>query len=247
VRGAIRQLAILALLPALGACGGAVTGGEPPARVLFIGNSLTFSNDLPAMVAALGRGAGTLEIEYRMIALPSYSLEDHWHGGGARAALESEDWDAVVMQQGPSTQTGSRSHLRRWTKRWADAVRARGANPALMTVWPAAYAEVAFADVSQSYADAAEAADTALLPAGDAWLAALRRDRSIALYSEDAFHPSELGTYLAALVVYGGMTGIPVVGLPTTLEWEGNRLVVPTDVAAVLQAAAAEVLGDTPR
>lgn len=237
------MLLVLAVVAAVAsAC-----GGEPEAenygasRVLFIGNSLTA--DLPEMVAALARQSASIEIEYRTVVRPSASLEDLWNEGEARRALVSERWDVVVMQQGPAAHAWSRGHLQRWTKRWADAVRARGATPALLTVWPPAAQVNTFPDVVRNYATAAIAADAVLLPAGDAWLAAWRRDRTLALYSEDAFHPSELGTYLAALVAYGALAHVPAVGLPNVLEWEGNRLAVPAEVAVELQAAAAEVLG----
>jgi len=56
------------------------------------------------------------------------------------------------------------------------------------------------------------------LPAGEAWRAAWRRDSTLALYGPDAFHPSILGTYVAALVIYGGLTGRSPLGLPARLQ-----------------------------
>ena len=40
-----------------------------------------------------------------------------------------------------------------------------------------------------------------VLPVGEAWRSAWRIDPNIALYGPDGFHPSLMGTYLAALVV----------------------------------------------
>ncbi len=57
-------------------------------RVLFVGNSLTHTNDLPAVVATLARGLGT-EIEYETIAPGGVSLEDHWNAGRVPAELAS--------------------------------------------------------------------------------------------------------------------------------------------------------------
>jgi len=42
-------------------------------RLLFIGNSLTAANDLPATVTAMGRAAG-LRIECTASAKPNFSL-----------------------------------------------------------------------------------------------------------------------------------------------------------------------------
>src|SRR5688500_18603857 len=69
--------------------------------VLFVGNSLTETNDLPARVAALAAATGR-KLEYQTITFGGFSLEDHWNQGDARAALATRSWDVVVMQQGPS-------------------------------------------------------------------------------------------------------------------------------------------------
>jgi hypothetical protein len=81
-------------------------------------------------------------------------------------------------------------------------------------VWPEEERRSALPDVVASYAAAAEASDAVLLPAGAAWQAAWRRDSALELYGSDGLHPSELGTELAALVVYAGLTGVSPASLP---------------------------------
>lgn len=155
---------------------------------------------------------------------------------GARARLESGGWDAVVLQQGPSSLPESRAHLRRWSARWAGLARRVGARPALLTVWPEADRASSFAAVVASYAAAARAADALLLPAGDAWRRALARDPGLELYGADGFHPSELGTSLAALVVHAGLTGA---ALPPARELGGLG---DARTAETLRASAAAAL-----
>lgn len=46
-------------------------------RVLFVGNSLTATNDLPATVARLGAAEG-VAIDYRTFAPGGFSLADQW-------------------------------------------------------------------------------------------------------------------------------------------------------------------------
>jgi lysophospholipase L1-like esterase len=202
-------------------------------RVLFVGNSLTETNDLPAKVAALA-GATGRKLDYRTITFGGYSLEDHWHQGDAREALASGHWDVVVMQQGPSALPESQVDLRRWAMRWADEVRAAGARPALLTVWPESYRRSALGQVIASYRRAAQAAHAELLPAGLAWEWTWFCDRRIPLYGSDGFHPSALGTQTAALVVYGRLFRAPLVGAP--MPFRGR-------VARVVQKAAARALG----
>jgi hypothetical protein len=227
----VARIPLLVLLCALvlGCTSGGARGNEQPAlRVLFLGNSLTATNDLPAAVAAIGRREGR-RIDVRMVAPGGVNLEDHWTLTGAREALADGDWDAVVLQQGPSALPESQANLKEWAQRWADAIRAAGARPALLTVWPEGYRKAyAFGEVIRSYANAAAAAHAELFPAGVAWRAAWRRLPRLPLDGPDGFHPSPLGTYLTAVVVYGGLTG----SLPTV---RGTQ-------ARVLRAAAAEAL-----
>ena len=141
-----------------------------------------------------------------------------------------------MLQQGPSSLAESRVKLIEWTKRWADEARAHGTRPAVLTAWPERERFSVFADVVRNYRDAARAANALLLPAGQAWRKAFRRRPAIALYGPDAFHPSRVGTYLAALVAYTGLTG----ELPRTLPAAGG--VKPTGrTALVLRQATADL------
>lgn len=52
---------------------------EGKTRVLFLGNSLTYVNDLPAMVEAIARLAGDTSIATATVAFPDFALEDYWN------------------------------------------------------------------------------------------------------------------------------------------------------------------------
>jgi hypothetical protein len=214
----MRTLLALAVSVAAFCCGGSVSAANTPLRVLFVGNSLTAANNLPALVHALAAVSAGPEIETAAIAPGGYALEDHWADGDAQRALESGDWDVVVMQQGPSSLPDSRTNLVEWSKKWADDARVHGVRPAILTVWPEQYrASYAFADVIRSYRAAALESGSLLLPAGAAWRLALQKTPRLRLYGPDGFHPSPLGSYLAALVVYGGLTGHMPTALPAAL------------------------------
>jgi hypothetical protein len=242
----VRRLLSIALVALLAGCAHAPRdSGEEPLRVLFVGNSLTHTNDLPAVVATLARGSG-IQIEYRTIAPGGTSLEDHWNAGQVPAELASGDWDAVVMQQGPSALPESRLDLRQWATRLADLAREQGARPALMTVWPESYRAGALGDVIASYESAAKAAAADLYPAGRAWQAAWKRRPALPLYGPDGFHPSPLGTYLAALVVYAGLTGEPPPAAAFAVHRPGFDLTVSPGRARLLRDAAATALAAAP-
>ena len=201
-------MALLAvvLLAGAAACqdSGAPTMTPPPVslRVLFIGNSLTYVNDLPGTLAGLARSGGdTIRVE--MVTRPNYALIDHLtEHSGAEEAIARGGWDVVVLQQGPTSLPVNRDSLILWTRMFDPLIRAVGARPALYMVWPAADRLQDFDAVRTSFRMAAESVDGIFLPAGMAWVAAWQRNTTLHLYGSDGFHPSPLGTYLAALTIY---------------------------------------------
>jgi hypothetical protein len=209
-------------------------------RVLFIGNSFTYVNDLPAIVAAMSRADGGPKIDYRTVAFPGFSLEDHWRQGDARRELANEHWDFVVLQQGPSSTEDGREVLVEYARRFAPLIRKAGATPAFYAVWPASVRTQDYPGAEESYRQAARVVQGVLLPAAEAWERVFRRDRSVALYGPDGLHPSLEGSYVAGLVVYAGLTGRPVAAMPAALPLGSEgKLEIPEKDAAVLREAAA--------
>ncbi|MBI4752290.1 MAG: hypothetical protein HY774_27695 [Acidobacteria bacterium] len=215
----------------------------PALRVLFIGNSLTYVNHLPAMLEAMARESGQPPLVYQSIAFPDFSLEDHWKQGDARRSISSGKWDVVVMQQGPSALPESRVLLLEYVKKFSKEIRNSGAKPAMYMVWPAKERSFDFERVSESYRLAAKEAGGMLFPVGDAWRTAWKRDAKLPLYGGDNFHPSEAGTYLAAAVMYEHLYRRSSVGLPAQFKLsnpEGKKVKLPREQAEALQTAATE-------
>jgi hypothetical protein len=231
---AVRRLLPLLLLGLL-SCG---SSGPPDLgdglSVLFIGNSLTYTDDIPARVDGLARAARLNRIRVASVAFPDYSLEDHWNSGEALDSIARGGWDAVVLQQGPSSLPASQTNLREWTGRFAERIRQVGARPALYMVWPPAGGN--WDGVVAGYTGAAEASDAVLLPAGQAWRAVLAAHPEIALYGPDQFHPTRAGAYLAALVIFGGLADRTTEGLTHQRPIDG----LSPQVAATLERAADE-------
>jgi hypothetical protein len=240
-----------ALVAAMG-CGGAWSSPAETAsaslgasssteRVLFVGNSLTEGNELPLLVEALSQ-AGGRPLAVDSVTRGGVSLEDHW-GLATQDRIARGGYRYVVLQQGPSALPASRVNLREWTRRFDEVIRKAGGRTALYMVWPESYRRQAFGDVSASYRLAAEDVGAVLLPAGDAWLAAWQKDEQLRLYGPDGFHPTLLGSYLAAVVIYAGLTGAPTTGLPAQLRLRSGRTIaIPPRDAAAAQAAADQAL-----
>ncbi len=243
-----RRLALRALAAAVGfalvLAGRAA--GEPPSRVLFIGNSLTYWNDLPLLVEAMAAAKG-LSLSSEVVTRADASLEDHW-GDAIRGIIREGGFKWVVLQQGPSSLPESRANLREWTKRFAEEIRTAGATPALYMVWPDRSRRGFFPQVIESYRLANEDAKGLLLPAGEAWLAAWQLDSGLGLYSPDNLHPSRLGTYAAAATILSGLTSVSPIGLPHRLKLRNgdDYKVDERKAAVVLRAVAAVTLPAKP-
>ena len=210
-------------------------------RLLFIGNSLTYTNNLPRIVEAVFAGAGA-QASTDMVAMPGVSLFDHWYSPQRKAekAIARGGWTTVVMQQGPSSRPESRRDLRSSVKRFAKFIAAAGARPALYCVWPQQSRPEDFDDVIESYRLAADDIGGLFFPVGAAWRAT---PADIPLYSPDGIHPNAYGSYLAALVMYGVLSSRSPEGLPATLTFsDGTQARLPESIAAALQGAAASAL-----
>jgi hypothetical protein len=170
-----------------------------PQRILFVGNSLTAATDIPARFEKLARAMGK-NVAADSVTFNGYSLEDHWRDGRALAAIR-KGWDVVVLQQGPSSQAEGREHLVDFARRFDREIRAAGAKPALYMVWPISDRPKEFPAVIESYRAAARAVDGTLLPAGEAWLRVMSKDKRARLYG-DGIHPSSLGSDLTVLTIY---------------------------------------------
>lgn len=238
----------LTLLCALAGCSAGQSPSAPtPARpgvhrVLFIGNSLTYTNDLPGTVAGIALAAGDT-FQVQTVAAPNMALIDHVsRQTDAVDAIKSWKWDYVVLQQGPTPLPLYRDTLILATKWLQPYIHDAGARSAQLMVWPSATKRASFDEVRRSNQLAAKAVGGVFLPAGEAWRAAWSAGPGIALYGRDGFHPSELGTYLTALVVYEGLTGRDVTTLPPRITVAGKRLQVATATVRLLQRAAHETV-----
>jgi hypothetical protein len=226
----MRTVVIVACLAVASlSAGQSPTPAQKANRVLFIGNSLTYANELPELVHTLAKAAG-VDVSCSSIARPDYSLEDHWNNGEALRVIRAGGWSMVILQQGPSALPESQVLLREFTKRFGAEIKRAGARTALYMVWPSRARRADFDRVSESYAIAATAVGGLLLPVGDAWQSAWAIDPSLTLYGPDGLHPSSTGTHLASLAIYRGIFNAPAPTLPMAGVTEAQ--------AAVLRRAA---------
>lgn len=222
------------------ACGQATPPPEPTtSRILLVGNSLTYFNDLPAMVQGLAASGG-LDWDVHSVTIGGASLDDHIQDGSAVRLLAAEHWDYVVLQQGPSTLPDSRLNLRAGVASFRPLIEQAGGRVALYEVWPDSTWSAGrfisdFDRVRDSYALAAKDVGGLFLPAGEAWRTAWSAHPQFKFYGPDEFHPSPEGSYLAALTIVGALSGKSVVGFSTRLASSTGQVLINLQPGPALQ------------
>jgi hypothetical protein len=235
------RFATLALCSAVAlSCSGDSNGpSDPRVNVLFIGNSLTYDNDLPLMVEALAAASGE-SFAVESFTGANMALIDHYNNSRTVDAVRHGDYDFVVLQQGPSTLPINRDSLRISAELWNPAIRQSGAKPALFSVWPESQRVFAFPEVSTSYRLAAEAVNGVFLPVGDTWLEAWDRDPDAPLYGGDGYHPSAAGSFAAAVVIVAVLANRD----PHSLAEEYSGMPVSIELGRTIRDAASAVLAE---
>jgi hypothetical protein len=168
--------------------------------ILFVGNSLTYTNDLPSRVVELARQKG-LTVKTEMLAFPNYALEDHWNEGRMEDLIDEKKYDFVIVQQGPSSQEEGRLMLLEYGKRIKEVCSKNNSQLVFFTVWPAYANFQSFDNVIKNYSNAAAATHSLLCPVGAAWKKHITDTGDLSYYGPDRFHPSEKGSQVAATII----------------------------------------------
>ena len=169
-------------------------------HVLFVGNSLTYTNDLPELVKKVAASKG-VSIDYELLAFPNYALVDHWNDGKVQKLITSKTFDFVVIQQGPSSQNEGRKMLLKDGKKYRELCQLNQAKLCYFMVWPALSYYHTFDKVIKNYSDAAKKNEAILLPVGLVWKTHFDDTGNFDYYGPDGFHPSLKGSQVAARVI----------------------------------------------
>ncbi len=169
-------------------------------KVLFVGNSLTYTNGLPTLVEEEAKSRG-VKVKTLMLAYPNYAIIDHWNDGEVQKYIKSEKYDFVVIQQGPSSQSEGRRMLIEDGNKLQKLCEQSGSKLVYFMVWPSQAYYHTFEGVIKNHRDAAKMNGALLCPVGEAWKAYFDNTEDYSLYSGDGFHPSPKGSRLAAEVI----------------------------------------------
>ncbi|NNE34641.1 MAG: SGNH/GDSL hydrolase family protein [Rhodothermales bacterium] len=231
---------LLVLLSTLSLAACSSTKPDPQAddlAILFIGNSLTYTNDLPGILSALLSETGTGDVVVESIAGPNFGLQDHWANQDTRSRIIAVPWDYVILQQGPSATEG-RPSLIDYSKRFAPLIKSVGATPALYMVWPSEVRIGDFRGVRESYRAAADSVDGLFFPSGAAWQEYWSVAPEVELYGPDRFHPTPEASYLSAVVMWEQISGGSADDLDLKAGTEYGSVTIPFGIGRNLHDAA---------
>ena len=234
----------LAALVLAGAAGFPSLGAPaPPLRVLFIGNSLTFYNDLPSLVEQLSAAAGVdRPLDAEMIARggDSFFLHTERRDDGAPLRVIAEGgWDVVVLQENGRLAARSGNESLPYASRLVRAVRAAGAKPVFYMTWAYRDQAQALPRIRETYAGLGSRLEVEVAPVGEAWRLARDAAGDVDLFVDDGVHPNPEGSYLAACVIFSTLYQRSPEGLP-------NLAIAPERAELLRQAARQAVESSRP-
>jgi len=190
---------------------------RPVQRLLFLGHSYTYYNDMPAMVAEMANSADSpVRYDVTMHAFANASLEDHWHNRKTQQLLSQGGWHRVIVQpEGGLQPQDPTSSMQTFGVKLLGATIA--AEPPMLVInhqATEAFYEAHYSVTRSEHAgieqqnvrSLAMATGADVIDIASVWDQVLAQDLPFSLY-KDGNHPSLQGSYLIALVIYARLSG----------------------------------------
>ena len=245
-----RLILVCLLIVVTCGCAPAVSCSEDPqcTQILFIGNSYTFTNDLPGMLTSLAKSGGH-RVETGMSAPGGWFLYQHVNSPDTINQITAQKWEFIVLQeqsQVPSSTQMRFSQMYPAVRTLVGKIKENGATPVLFITWAhkngwpengiSTYESMQLA-IDEGYTNIGQELGVRMSPVGSAWLKLWQQNPQMNLWQDDGSHPNEMGTYLAACVFYATIFHES----PEGLKYHGN---LPTADAQLLQQVAADATLD---
>lgn len=190
-------------------------------NVLFIGNSLTFYNNMPEMVKKLAKTQNR-NITYGQHTIGGYSLKLHASSDSTMRLIRRGNWNYVVIQgfSKDFAYTNKKMNVDVLPYLYAivDSIKKYNSNAQIVLYMTWAYKNGSEVDcknekrlcsysemqniLSANYLKAAANTDMWVAPVGEVWAKIRTQNPTIELYNLDNLHPSIEGSYVAASVFY---------------------------------------------
>lgn len=174
-------------------------------KILFIGNSFTFFNVLPAVLAEFIDKELHRPTKIYQQTLGGATLETHWKQGLAqRMIAESGPWDYVVLQAQSEEALGEKNqkNFYEYAKRFDSIIKANHATTILFETWADKGNKKAQHKITLSHSALGKQIGATVIPVGQSFFHVAANDKHAKLYDTDNHHPSQSGTYLTACMFY---------------------------------------------
>lgn len=174
-------------------------------RILMLGNSFIFVNDMPTMLAQI-TGAEVVHHTRGGARLAEHLNPDTKMGARTQEALKKEKWDYVILQEMSNGPITARERFLKNAAKLCEQIRANEAEPVFYATW--AYQrggkqlksfgmeyEEMYQKMYESYHEAAEQNHALIADVGKRFYELADTKE---LYAEDGCHPNEEGSRIAA-------------------------------------------------
>jgi hypothetical protein len=183
-------------------------------RVLFIGNSYTYFNDLPWLTQQLAESAKeTRTLEAEMVVAGGATLKNHWKQGQALRLLKAKHWDYVVLQEQSTLPITNPQEMYKYASLFDAEIKRVNSQTVFYLTWAKQNQPETQQILTNSYMNIAKELKAKVAPVGIVWQKIPEKNLKLNLYSSDQSHPSPIGSYVAACVFYTTFYGNSPVGL----------------------------------
>lgn len=169
-------------------------------RILFIGNSHTFVNDLPKIVADLAGGNG-IQADVTMIAHGGWYLKQHTKEPDVPFNIKYGNYDYVVLQE-HSHPFDHLDYYEEAMETLAGWIHGVGSIPVIFATWSTKREPEKQELMNETNRRLAKKHDTMLAPVGEGWWEQARNYPETDLYWQDGEHASPAGSAFAAKVIW---------------------------------------------
>jgi hypothetical protein len=205
-----------------------------PQKILFIGNSYTYYNDLDIVLKKLAASARpSVKFLIARIAEGSATLETHYNNPATLAKIRNMKWDIVILQEQSFRPIEDVQAFYAFARKLDAVIKDSGARTVFYMTWARQNKPEMTEPLNKAYTQMGRQLGALVAPVGLAYVASLKSDPAIPLYIEDGSHPTPQGTYLAACVFYATLTGRSPVGLSTA----GMKELTPPQARSLQETA----------
>jgi len=174
-------------------------------KVLFVGNSYIYYNNLPQIVSLISDSTSTKLITEKSTT-GGVRLSHHWreeYGLKTKQIIKEGDFDIVVLQEQSMGTIQQPDSFLIYSKKLCEFIRENGTEPYFYMTWAREKLPQQQKTISKLYRQAAKENNAGLVPVGEAWALARKLRPGIGLYIADGSHPTPLGSLLTACVFVG--------------------------------------------